>query len=132
MDALPVKILKTTFKWLVRLENLVLSLLLLAMILLAATQITLRNLFDTGLYWADPLLRIMVLWLAMLGAMVATRDRHHIHIDILTRYFHDRGKTVSQAITDSFSGIICSVLAWHAGRFVYFEWQDGNRRQFIK
>ena len=49
-------------------ETALLSVILAAMILLATYQITLRNFFAAGLPWADEALRIMVLWLAMLGA----------------------------------------------------------------
>ena len=52
-------------------------LLLLVMILLATTQILLRDLLETGLSWADPVLRLLVLWLALLGAMAATRDHNN-------------------------------------------------------
>lgn len=49
-----------------RLEDSILVALLLAMIVLAVTQIALRNGFDTGITWADALLRVMVLWIALL------------------------------------------------------------------
>lgn len=118
--------LKRIFKWLVKLEDLLLAFLLTGMILLAALQIILRNFFDTGIAWADPSLRIAVLWLAMLGAMAATRDGNHIHIDLLSRLLPPKGKSGSRRATDFFSAIVCGLLAWHAGRFVYFEWQDGS------
>ncbi len=111
---------------LVALEKLLLTLLLSGMILLAATQILLRNGFSSGISWADPALRLSVLWIAMLGAMAASREGHHIHIDVLSRYLPDRAKSINRIITDSFSALICAVLAWHAGRLVYYEWQDGT------
>lgn len=119
-------LLRQVFGWLRRLEDLLLALLLSGMILLGALQIILRNIFDSGLAWADPSLRIAVLWLAMLGAMAATRDGNHIHIDLLSRLFSGQGKAVSRMATDLFSAVVCGLLAWHAGRFVYFEWQDGS------
>jgi tripartite ATP-independent transporter DctM subunit len=100
---------------LVALEKLLLSLLLSSMVLLATTQILLRNGFSSGISWADPALRLSVLWIAMLGAMAASREGHHIHIDVLSRYLPDRAKGISKFITDSFSALICAVLAWHAG-----------------
>ena len=54
-------------------ENGLLVLLLTGMILLAMLQIVLRNGWDTGLSWADPTLRVAVLWVTLLGAMAATR-----------------------------------------------------------
>jgi TRAP-type C4-dicarboxylate transport system permease small subunit len=111
---------------LLRLEEGLLVLILTAMILLAAWQILLRNLFDSGLFWADPALRMMVLWLALLGAIAATQDDRHIRIDLFSRFLSPRGKALTHLITDLFSGVVCALIAWHAGRLVYFEWQDGR------
>jgi TRAP-type C4-dicarboxylate transport system permease small subunit len=109
-----------------RIEDGLLALLLTGMILLATLQILLRNLWDTGISWGDPSLRLMVLWITLLGAMVATREHHHIRIDILARLLPGRWKPIAQRITDLFAGVITGLLAWHAARFVWFEWQDGS------
>ena len=70
-----------------RFEDALLVILLSAMIALAGTQILLRNLLDTGFVWIDPMLRVLVLWLGLIGATVATRNDKHIQIDVLTRFF---------------------------------------------
>jgi TRAP-type C4-dicarboxylate transport system permease small subunit len=108
------------------LEDGLLVMLLSAMILLAASQILLRNLWDAGLVWGDPSLRVLVLWLTMLGAMAATREHHHIHIDLLSRFLSPRWQRLIQGLTDLFAGLVCGLLAWYCGRFVWFEWQDGS------
>ncbi len=110
-----------------QLEDLLLALLLTAMILLATSQILLRNLWDYGLSWGDPTLRLMVLWVTLLGAMAATRDNNHIRIDLLTRYLPDTAGRIARRLTDGFTALVCALLAWHAARFVGFEYQDGNR-----
>ena len=48
---------------------------LITMLAIALMQIVLRNFFDSGVLWAETFSRVLVLWLAMLGAMVATRER---------------------------------------------------------
>ena len=65
--------MQTWVKSLHRAEDALLVILLTAMIVLACTQILLRNFFDSGIVWIDPLLRVMVLWLGLVGATVATR-----------------------------------------------------------
>ena len=50
---------------------------------LSTTQIVLRNFFASGLFWADELVRLLVLWLAVAGALAATRDRRHIAIELI-------------------------------------------------
>jgi TRAP-type C4-dicarboxylate transport system permease small subunit len=120
-------LLKNLRNLLVRLEEGLLILMLSAMILLASWQILMRNLFDSGLFWADPALRMMVLWLVLLGAIAATREDRHIRIDLLSRFFSARGKARLQAFNDLFSSLICGLIAWHGARLVYFEWQDGTQ-----
>ena len=73
-----------------RIEDAFLVGLLAFMIGLAFTQIVLRNGFSGGIIWADGLIRILVLWIGLVGAMVASRNGNHINIDIITKYLPDR------------------------------------------
>lgn len=112
---------------LLRLEDLLLGLVLSSMILLASSQILLRNLWEYSLPWGDPSLRLMVLWITLLGAMAATRDHNHIRIDLLSRYLPQHFKQITDRITDLFAALVCTLLAWHSARFVLFELEDGSR-----
>jgi TRAP-type C4-dicarboxylate transport system permease small subunit len=112
-------------RWVATTEDLLLSLLLTAMILLACAQIALRNLADFSFSWADPLLRVMVLWLAMIGALVATRNDHHIRIDLLNRFLPEQLATWVRRASHLFSSLVCGLIAWHAGHFVLLEKADG-------
>lgn len=107
-------------------EDVVLMLLLGGLVTLAAAQILLRNLLDAGLPWADPLLRLIVLWLALAGALAATRENKHIRIDLLSRFLPERFATWADRVTSTFTAVICALLAWHGGRLVWFEYQDGT------
>jgi len=64
-------------------EEKVLCLLLAAMIVLACLQIFLRTVCSGGLLWIDPLLRYLVLWCGLLGAVSATSQGKHIALDII-------------------------------------------------
>ncbi len=110
-----------------RLEDIVLASLLGSMILLACTQILLRNVFDGGFTWADPLLRVMVLWLGMLGALAAARGNRHIVIDILSPVLPKSVLTWTNKITGLFTAIVCAAVAWYSGQFVISEWDYGGR-----
>jgi TRAP-type transport system small permease protein len=116
-------ILSRGLRWL---EDGLLVSLLGAMIALAALQILQRNLFDTGFLWSDQALRLMVLWVALLGAIAASRDDHHIRIDLLSRYLSDLGKRVARIITDLFTLVVCSVVAWSAYQLVELEREFGS------
>jgi TRAP-type C4-dicarboxylate transport system permease small subunit len=105
-------------------ENTVLVVSLVTLMALAVMQIGLRNFLDTGVVWADTLVRILVLWVALLGAMVATRENNHIKIDALSRYLSERLKKRVSAIVGAFAAIICGVASWFSLEFVLMESED--------
>ena len=112
-------------KWIHAVEDGLLALMVTTMIALAVTQIGLRNLFDSGIVWIDPLLRTLVLWLGLMGAMAATRDDNHIRIDILSRLLPPAMRRWSRAAGDLFAAIVCGVFAYHSARFLWMDYQDG-------
>jgi TRAP-type C4-dicarboxylate transport system permease small subunit len=107
-------------------ENGALILLLASMVLLAGAQIVSRNLLDLSLVGVDQLLRLLVLWVALLGAVAASRDGKHIRVDVIARWLPPRAQSVAHAVTDVFTIVVCVVLAWQAGRFVGAERLSGE------
>jgi TRAP-type C4-dicarboxylate transport system permease small subunit len=99
-------------------ENAFLVSLLIAMLGLGASQIVLRNFLDSGLAWGDEALRIMVLWLALLGAVAASRDDRHISIDVMSRILPSRSRAAVAALVNLFTSVVCLVLAWYGWVFV--------------
>ena len=108
-----------------KIEDGILVGLLLLMIFIAVLQIFLRNLFDSGILWGDPLVRILVLWIGLIGAMVASRDNHHISIDVISRYLPDKIKKLSNLIISIFTSLVCAVMAYYSLIFVMMEKNDG-------
>ena len=99
-------------------EDALLVLLLTAMVLVAGAQIVLRNLFDTSFVWADPLLRVSVLWIGMIGAMVATRNDRQITVDLVSRFVPPHWRARGRVITDLFTAVVSAVVAWSAYRLM--------------
>ena len=97
-----------------RVENGLLALLLAATMLLACTLIAQRLLFDSGWLGGEAATRTLVLWLAMFGAMAATRDHRHLAIDVVPNLLGNRLRTITYALTQLFSAAICGALAWYA------------------
>lgn len=117
-------VLSRALKLIHRVEEMLLVGLLLSMIGLAFTQIVLRNGFDGGIIWADSLLRIMVLWIALIGAVVASRDQRHINIDVISRFLPPLGKRIAATIASLFTTVICAILAWSCLDFVQMEYES--------
>ena len=91
------------------------------MILLASLQIGLRSILGTGIPWADPLLRVLVLWVGLLGAVAASREGRHITIDVLSRMLPARARAAVGVVTSLFTAAVAGLLAWHGTRFVASE-----------
>ena len=101
-----------------RIETALLTVLLAALIAVAFTQILLRNGFATGLPWADEGAQMLVLWIAVVGAMAASRDGRHIAINLAGRVLPPRLSRWAQVLIDLFATGVAGLFAWHAGRFV--------------
>jgi C4-dicarboxylate transporter, DctQ subunit len=121
-----VKLLSRLSGILLGVERGVLVLLFSLMIVLAFTQVVLRNFFSVGLVWGDPILRNAVLWLGFIGASLATQQDKHIRIDLLGRYLKPRAATIVGIVTDLFTLAVCLYLADASRTFVLneMEFQD--------
>lgn len=114
-------------QWLCRFEELFLCLLLTTMISLACLQILLRSLFNTGLMWADPLLRYLVLWGGLFGAAAATRHGKHITIDVASFLLPKKILPWLNILLNLFGTVVSCVLTYAAVLFVIDEASFGGR-----
>ena len=92
--------------------------LLGGMVLLAAAQIVMRNVFSFSLFWGDDVLQLALLWLVMTGASAAALSGEHLRIDILVRFVPKGGRPWLYATLHGFTAGICGVLAWQSVRLV--------------
>jgi TRAP-type C4-dicarboxylate transport system permease small subunit len=114
------------FRFLARVEVGALTVLLGALILLGCMQIFLRNFFHSGVLWADPLMRHIVLWVGCLGAALATTKVRHINIDVFTRLLPRWLKPVRRFVVYSAATIAAFVLGIAALRLVADERAFGD------
>lgn len=107
-------------------ERTLLVIAVLLMIVLAFTQVILRNFFQTGLTWADVLLRNMVLWVGFIGAQLATKASRHINVDALSRFLPPRIHGIAQWLIHIVSAFVCILLGWAAINFITVEMEGGT------
>jgi TRAP-type C4-dicarboxylate transport system permease small subunit len=107
-------------------EDALLVALLTALILLAAGQIVLRNFFDIGFIWGDEALRMLVLWLAVGGAVAASRADRHINIAVLDRFLPGRFGAAKDLLIHLFTSAVCGTVAWHSLLFVRTSLEYGD------
>ena len=102
-------------------EDAALVVLLGPMVTLTVAQIVLRQFFDGAIAGSDELIRLLVLWLAMVGSIAAARDNRHIRIDALSHVLPDKLVTLIRVVVDLFAAVVCAVIAWQAWRYLQIE-----------
>ena len=96
--------------------------MLTAMMLIAVSQIVLREVFNTsGFVWADELIRLMVLWLALVGSIAACRENRHIRIDALSHVLPDKGIRIVRIGVDLFAAVVSGIIAVQAWRYLQID-----------
>ncbi|MDP2505289.1 MULTISPECIES: TRAP transporter small permease [unclassified Oceanobacter] len=108
------------------LEDGILVLVLMVMVLLAGIDIVARSVFGGGIMWIPPALRVMVLWLGLIGGMVATRGREHIAIDLVNRLAPKVVADTIAIITSAFAAFICAVIAWYGYAYIELAIEFGD------
>ncbi len=109
-----------------RVEKILVVFMLSLMMLLAFMQIVLRNFFATGLPWGDVVVRYLVLWVAFIGAALATKEGRHINMEVFSRWVSDKGRVYLNSLSRLCSAGICGLLTYAALKFIHFEAQMGS------
>lgn len=107
------------FFW--RIEIAFVVVLVASLVVLGTTQIVLRNVLHSGLLWADPLMRHVVLYLGAVGAMIAAARMNHITVDVVSRVLPARLKPARRAVVYGATAIASYLLAIAAARLVIDE-----------
>jgi C4-dicarboxylate transporter DctQ subunit len=113
--------MKRLLRGLHRLEDGLLALLLLALLALAVSQIGLRWFADTGWIEGETAQRTAVLWLALLGALGAARERRHLALDLLPRLLPPLGRRILWALAQLIATALCAAMAWYGWSLVELE-----------
>lgn len=105
------RVLRSLSNSLLMVERSLVITMLCVMVLLTFLQVILRNVFSSGILWADTILRHMVLWMAFLGASLAAEQEKHISIDIVTRFLQPKATNLVRILTTLLAGVVSLYLA---------------------
>lgn len=108
-----------------RVEDGLLAVLGLGLLAAAAAQLGFRF-AGSGPQWLDPIMRVTTLWLALVGALVATRERRQLHIDILARRLQGWMGHVARSVVALFTAGICALLAQASWTLLQLERESGT------
>jgi TRAP-type C4-dicarboxylate transport system permease small subunit len=115
---------------LARIEGVILAMNLLTMLLVAAFQVAMRNFFDLGFIWADILVRILVLWVGLMGASLATHQSRHLSIDVVTKFMPKRAAQLLKLLVRIFALVVCILLAQASWDYIIMQQESGEASLF--
>lgn len=130
-------VLRHIDKALARVEGWLIVLLLWLMVILTFLQIILRALYTHAhiqwanlilgqVDWAEPLARLLVLWLTLLGASLLTRDNKHIKIDLMSAILPPKWQPFRELILSSGCFLICALLLKASVEYIHMEMAFGS------
>lgn len=107
---------------LIRVEELVAAVSLLSLLVMVLIEVLARNLFNTGFPDMEMVMRYLVLYVGLIGAVLATERVCHIKCDVISVFISIQRKETIRRPLFLLSAMVCAVLSWHASRFWWDEW----------
>jgi TRAP-type C4-dicarboxylate transport system permease small subunit len=86
-----------------------------------------RYLLGRQAHWTEELARVLLVWLAMLGAALAYLEKSHLGIDALTRLLDPASRRVADLITHSLVFFFAAAVLVYGGLELFVDrWQSGQ------
>jgi TRAP-type C4-dicarboxylate transport system permease small subunit len=85
------------------------------------------GMFPAGLTWAQPLGLVLTLWVAYLGASMATKENLHLRVEAVQHAMSEKLQRLTGLLSGVLTALFCLVLAYIGYRYVlvrYDEWVD--------
>jgi C4-dicarboxylate transporter DctQ subunit len=99
--------------YLSRLEEILIGLLIASASIILFANVIARYVLNSGIPWADEIVRYQIVWMVFLGGSVAARQGSHIGIDILVQMAPaEIGRVIRLAI-HAVSVLFCCVLVYY-------------------
>jgi TRAP-type C4-dicarboxylate transport system permease small subunit len=131
------KVLRDLDRLLKKVEGWLIVPLLTTMVSLTFLQVVLRA-FDTHAHlywanallghldWAEPLVRLLVLWITFVGASLLTGDNKHIKIDLISAVLPSKWVPYRELLLAFFTAVICALLVKASVEHVSIEMEFGG------
>src|SRR5699024_380110 len=89
------------------------------MFLLVLINVLMRFIFNSGIDFAEELLRILFVWMIFIGAVVAIKDQSHIRVDLFIKKMPVLGQQMCQLASQVLM-LICSIT------LIYGTWIESD------
>lgn len=84
-------------------------------------QIALRYFFNAPLVWSEELAKLLIVWIAFIGAAAVCWDGRHLNVDVFYTMLPPRPRSVVRALNALISIAFLAVLGWTSVKLVILE-----------
>ncbi|MBN2034981.1 MAG: TRAP transporter small permease subunit [Deltaproteobacteria bacterium] len=77
--------------------------------------------------WTEPMVRLLVLWVAFLGASLLTGESKHIKIDLMSELLPSRCLAYREMILSAACVLVAALMVQASLGYVRMEWSFGGR-----
>jgi TRAP-type C4-dicarboxylate transport system permease small subunit len=125
----PAKVIFFLENILTKLETFALSMAFLTLLMIAVVQVFLRKFF-TAWFWADEFNQNLVVWVGLLGAVLAVKENRHLTTEVITNFLpkETRARPIISFLILIFVLVVTGTLAYVSWQFfdyrVTYEGED--------
>ena len=87
-------------------------------VLVVITNVILRYVFQSGLFWVEEVATVSFIWSVFVGAAAAYRLKAHIGIDLVTRLFSERVREIVSIVISLMLAIINGYICYLSILFI--------------
>ena len=131
------RVLRHIDKALARAEGWLIVVFLWLMVILTFLQIILRTLYTHAhiqwanlllgqVDWAEPLARLLVLWITLLGASLLTGDNKHVKIDLMSSILPPKWLPFRELILSAVCVLVCVFMLKASVEYIRMEMEFGG------
>ena len=95
---------------LVKVMKVLIVIMSVIMLLSMAYQVVMRYFFSHANAWSEELARLMMIWVVMLGASIATRIYGHLQIDVIINLIPERPRHLANAVVTLIGAIFIILM----------------------
>lgn len=93
------------------------AMIMLIIIILVFLQVITRYIFKNPLFWSEELARYFLIWLTMVGAVMAFKDEEHLKIEVFVRLLSSKYQKLFYLFSDLIIIFVSSVLLFYGYSF---------------
>ncbi len=97
------------------------GLMLIVVVGVTLLQIILRYFFNAPLVWSEELAKLLIVWIAFIGAAAVCWDGRHLNVDVFFLMLPQKARNVVRYINAGISVGFLAILGWTSVKLVILE-----------